>query len=169
MWIKIIIGLLILSCISSFWDEKIQKQEWKKRKYKLLMALTYFLSAVISVCLAGSIDDTIYLYTVAALVTTIGSILSAINPNLRDMYTYLLMIGAIIAVVTYYFGASHKIIVAVVDLLMLGGLWESWKESISYMRQGLDPDVVAEEKAKANKIKRKVAFRVVKVLARFFG
>jgi hypothetical protein len=167
MWKIILIGLLVLAVIGGSWDEKIEKQPWKKRTYKVLMGLSYIVTAVISVPLAAYLGEEIYLYTVVAIVAAIGCVFSAINPNLRDMYAALLICGIIAWLVTFY-ASAHPVIVVVVDILMLFGLIGSWEESINYMRKGLDPDVIEAENAKKKKIKRKVAFRIVKILIRFF-
>jgi hypothetical protein len=173
MWKIILIEILVLSIISSFWDDKIEKQKWKKRKYKVLAGITYFLSAGISVFLAESINNAIYWYTLVAVLIAIGCFLSAINPNLRNIYTSLLVLGGIALLVTRYISV-HPIIVIIADIFLLCMIILSWHDSINYIRLGIDPDVIEEEKEKekedAKKIKRfkrKLVFNAFKIVSKF--
>jgi hypothetical protein len=166
MWKIILIGILVLAVISSFWDDKIEKQKWKKRKYKVLTGITYFLSAGISVFLAESINKDIYWYAVVAVLIAIGCLFSAINPNLREIYAVLLVCGGIAMIVNRYISV-HPIIVIIVDIYLLCSIILSWRESISYIRLGIDPDVLEEEKENAKRIKRKMFFSAFKILSKF--
>lgn len=162
---KIIIILLILSCISVYWDEKIKKSKNKRRTYKLMMGLTYFVTAIISVFAAKYFDEIIYLYTILGLIFSVGSALSAINPNLRNMYTCLLIYGLIALIISFYFD-SHKIIFTIIDISLACGFVVSVIDGIQNMRNGLDPDLLEAERQREKKFKR--LFTLSRLLIRFW-
>ena len=145
MWWKIIIVLLALFMVDFHWEEKIQKKRDAKRLYRFFKGLTYWGTAAASLLLVEFLGDIIYVYIFGGLLFGIGSILSAINTNLREIYGTTILLGVIIWIISFYFN-RHKVIFTIIDLLIIYGWVCSTKEFITNMRNGIDPDIVAEEK-----------------------
>ncbi len=101
MWWKIILMIMILASIGSYWDEKYVKSRKrygdrrKRRLYKFLMGLTYLITAGVSWLLVETWESIFIFYTVFGIIFAIGSFLAAINSNLRQIYSFTLFIGFI--------------------------------------------------------------------------
>lgn len=152
MWLRIIVFLIILSAIDDYWEEKIKKRRDKKRKYRFLKSFLYFLIAVLSFIAANCVAQEAYIYTAFSVLVGVGAFLSAINPDLREMYITIFVSGAVIGIVSLYY-EKHRIIFTLVDIWMLLSIAVSVKEGIHNMRFGIDPDVIAEEKAAMRRFK----------------
>lgn len=165
MWWKIILIILVLLWINMYWDEKYDKSRKqykdrrKRRLYKFLMGLSYLITAGLSLLLIEFIGDIILVYAVLGIIFGIGSLLSAINSNLREIYAVALIYGFIIWLISSYFG-EHKIIIFIVDIFLIGCILAVVKESIENIRYGIDPDFIEEEKKRMKKWK--LGFKLVK-------
>lgn len=161
MWLRIIVFLLILSAIDDYWEEKIKKQRGKKRAYRLLKCFAYFSIAVLLLIIANFFAQEAYIYMTFSALVGVGTFLSAINPNLREMYITMLVSGTVIGIVSFYY-EKHRIIFTLVDIRMLLSIIAAIKEGIHNMRFGIDPDVIAEQKAAERRFKQKIKlFRTV--------
>lgn len=161
MWLKIIIGLIILSAIDDYWEEKVKKNCNNKSRYRLLKGLVYFAVAAVSFLISDYIGNMGYIYIGLCILIGIGSVLSSINTNLREMYMIIVALGTIIGIVSFYY-SRHRIIFTLIDIWMILGIITAIKEGIYNMRNGIDPDVIAEQKAAAKKFKKGI--KLVKVL-----
>lgn len=161
MWLRLIIFLIILSAIDDSWEEKIKKQRNKKRKYRLLKGATYLCIATLALLLVNYIGNEAYFYVLISILVAGGAFLSAINPNLREMYIVLLVLGTIISIVSFYY-ERHKIIFTLVDIWLAASIIVAIKEGIHNMRRGIDPDVIAEQETAKKKFRK--ALKLAKVL-----
>lgn len=91
----------------------------------------------------------------------IGSLISAINSNLREIYSTFLFFGGIMYIIFPYF-SNHKIIVTIVDIWLAIGCLASCKDSIDNIRNGIDIDIVREKEEEMRKLEK--GFRLVKAL-----
>lgn len=171
MWWKIILMIMILASIGSYWDEKYVKSRKrygdrrKRRLYKFLMGLTYLITAGVSWLLVETWESIFIFYTVFGIIFAIGSFLAAINSNLRQIYSFTLFIGFIIWVISPYFN-NHKIIFSIIDIYLIIALLGSAIENIQNMYNGIDPDIIEEEKEERKKWKRR--FKLVKCLVKLW-
>ncbi len=156
--IKIVIQVILLGTISVIFDSEIDDHSKQKRYNKTMMGIAYMVTALLSIWIANYLGKSIYFYTICGFIFSIGSFLSAINTNLREMYTSLFaaMFWLFIA---YYLRANHKTISIILAIIGILGIPASIKEGIDNMRAGIDPDVVAEEKER----RRKSIFNLVKI------
>ena len=166
MWIRVIMYLLLLSAIDDSWEKKIKKQRSKKRKYRFLKGLIFLGIAAFASLFVNYIGLETFLYTVIGILVGVGAVLSSINPNLREMYSIILVLGMIIGIISLYF-ERHKIIFTLVDIWLAASIIFTIKEGIHNMRCGIDPDVIAEQEAKEKKFKKglklaKVVFKMWK-------
>lgn len=155
MWLRIIIFLIILSGIDDYWEERIKKQRDKKRKYRFLKSFVYFSIAILLLLCANFIAKEAYIYMSFSVLTGVGAFLSAINPNLREMFITILVSGAVIGIVSLYY-EKHRIIFTLVDIWMLLSTISAIKEGIHNMRFGIDPDVIAEQKAAERRFRKRI-------------
>lgn len=161
MWWKILIICLVFGMISVNCDEKIEKRPDKKRLYKFLMGLTYLITAAASLFLAQYLGDIIYIYTIGGVVFGIGSFLAAINSNLREIYAMVIFCGTIMWIISLFWD-NHKTLFTIIDVCIIIGMLSNVKESIDNMRNGIDPDIIAEEKRKTRKI-LKTGFKIARM------
>jgi len=96
---------------------------------------------------------------------SVGSALSAINPNLRNMHTCLLIYGFIALIISFYFD-NHKIIFTIIDISLACGFVVSVIDGIQNMRNGVDPDVLKAKRQREKKFKR--LFTLSRLLIRFW-
>lgn len=155
MWFRIIVFLIILSAIDDYWEEKAKKQRYKKRKCRFFKSATYFFITAIMLLVSNYLGEEVYSYIALGILIGIGTFLSAINPNLREMYTAILVFGTIIGIVSFYY-EKHRIIFSLVDIWMLLSIIVAMKESIHNMRYGIDPDVIEEQKAAKKRFKKRL-------------
>ena len=147
------------------WDEKVEKNKDKRRTYKFLMSLTYFATSIVSLFVVKYLGEIIYLYAILGIIFSVGSALSAINPNLRNMYACILIYGLIALIISFYYN-NHKIIFTIVDVILAGSSLTCIVEGVKNMRNGIDPDVIAAERQKEKKLKR--IFKLPWLLFRFW-
>lgn len=155
MLVKIIIGFFIIGIIEDYWDNKMKKEKHKKRKYRFIKGLVYSAAAIISYFLAGYVDKFIYVYAAVFVIGGIGSVLSTINPNLREMYSIGLVVFPTIWVISFYY-ESHKTIFTIIDVLLILTFLGAVGQGISNIKSGIDPDVEEEKNKKkwGRKLKR---------------
>lgn len=142
-----------MGVIESHCEEKIEKEKHKKRKYRFIKGLEYFAAAIFSFFLTRYTDTDVFLYAVVFLIGGIGSVLSSINPNLRNMYIMGLVVFPAIWVISFYY-EKHKMIFTIIDIFLIlsfiGTVWEG----ISNIRNRIDPDVEEEKKKRGGTLKR---------------
>lgn len=155
MWFRIILFLIMLSVIDDYWEKKIKKQRDKKRKYRFLKCFMYFLIALLSYLFANFIAKEAYIYMSISILIGAGTFLSAINPNLREMYITILGLGTVIGIVSFYY-EKHRIIFTLVDVWMILSMIAAIKEGIHNMRFGIDPDAIAEQKEEERRFKKRI-------------
>lgn len=171
MWWKIVLMIIVLVYINSYWDEKYIKSRKhyrdrrKRRTYKFLMGLTYLITAGVSLLLVEIGESVFFLYTIFGVIFAIGSFLAGINCNLRNIYSVTMFVGFIIWVISPYFN-NHKIIFSVLDIYFVVAAGGSIKESIENICHGIDPDLIEEEKEEVKKWKRR--FKLVKCLVKMW-
>ncbi|MDE5698786.1 MAG: hypothetical protein K2I96_15495 [Lachnospiraceae bacterium] len=171
MWWKIVLIIIVLAFIGGYWVEKCVKSRKrfrdrrKRRTYKFFMGLTYLITAGVSFLLVKIGGSVLYLYTIFGLIFAIGSFLSAINCNLRNIYSAIAIGIFIMWAVSPYFN-NHKIIFSILDIYLAVAVFCSVKESIENIYYGVDPDLIEEEKEEKKKWKRR--FKQVKCLVKLW-
>lgn len=171
MWWKIVLIFVILAYIGGYWDDKYvqsrkrYKDRRKRRLYKFLMGLTYLITSGVSLLLIRIGGNVVFLYTIFAMIAAIGSFLSAINCNLRNLYSVILFFGTIIWVISFYYN-NHKIIFSIIDFLLVILIIDSVKECITNIYHGIDPDLIEEEKEEKKKWIRR--FKLLKSLIKIY-
>lgn len=163
MWKIYLAEFLIFSTIYGIWTEKEEKKRKEKRKYKTLKGITYLITSCISLLFVEHFGKAILVYTVISLLVGIGSILSAINPNIRNIYSGFIFVGGIMLPTKPYFD-NHVIFFSILYLIMIYGIILAIKEGIQNMRNGIDPDVIEEEKA----ARRRMGFKIAKFILRMW-
>lgn len=155
--IKIVIEVILFCSIFVIYSNAADNHPEKKRFYKAMMGIAYMVTALLSIWVAGYFGKSIYFYTIIGFIFSVGSLLSAINTNIRNMYAsiFACMFWLLIA---YYIRDNHKTISIILAILGIACIPFSIKEGIDNMKEGIDPDVVEEEKAR----KRKSNFKLVK-------
>lgn len=119
-------------------------------------------SGIIAWFLRDKLQGTLYWYAIAAFIFGTFRLLSSLCPNIRD-----LLIGLGICGVVVYFSAryraEHPFITTVgfvaAGVMAIGAV----VGTIENIRNGVNPDEVAKEKAKERKIKFKVAKLAFKI------
>lgn len=163
MWIICLVEFLLFSFIYGIWAEKEEQKPKEKRKFKLQKGITYLITAGISLLLVEYFGGAVLFYTTASILVGIGSILSAINPNIRNIYSGFIFVGAIMLLTKPYFD-NHVIFFSILYLIMIYGIILAIKEGIQNMRNGIDPDVIEEEKA----ARRRMGFKIAKFILRIW-
>lgn len=161
MWWKILIMVIILSMVNGYWDEKTLARPHKKKLYKFLMGVTYLVTVAASSLLIQFVGTVIYVYIFGGVLFGVGSILSAINTNLRNIFASVVMYAFFMGIVFMFFG-ENKIVCIVAGIYFLISIIYIVCEGISNMYHRIDPDVVAERKAFERKVKN--GLRLVKML-----
>ena len=116
------------------------------------------ITAVISYFLIDVFGDVIFIYTIFGIIFAIGSFLSAINCNLREIYSAILFIGCIIWAISPYFN-NHKIIFSIIDIYLIIAIFCSVKESIENIRNDVDPDIYSQA------IKFTISFKITTLVS----
>lgn len=159
--IKIVIEFILLCAIYCICGAAVDNCPNKKRFYKVMMGFAYMVTALLSIRVADYFGRSIYFYTAFGFIFSLGSFLSAINTNLREIYTAIF--GCMFwLVIAYYLRSGHKTISIILAILGIGGLIVSIKESIENMLYGIDPDIVEEEKSKRRKLRHKLLKYAIK-------
>ena len=164
MWGKIIVVILIWAFICAYWEGKVEENRAGKRKYKLLQGMTFLVTAGISFILYQLFGLAVLLYTAVGIAAGIGSILAAINPNLREIYIQVLFCAIVMLIIAPHF-FKHVIIFSLIYIGAIGSTIDKIKLSIQYMRDGIDPDVIEEEKA----ARRRFGFKIAKLIFRIWS
>lgn len=145
--IKIIIEIIALFSIFLICNAAIENKPDKKRLYKVIEGIAYMLTAWLSCFIVDYWGKSIYFYIIFGFISSIGSFLSAINTNLRNMYE-----GTLIYSVWLYLAQSfysiHKIISIILMVMAIAGIIGCIKEGIIYMKFGIDPDILEKEETK---------------------
>ncbi len=105
------------------------------------------LTAWLSCFIVADWGKSIYLYIIFGFISSFGSFLSAINTNLRNMYMAILFYSVLLYF-AYDFWFSHKVISIILLIYAIAGIIGSINEGITYMKSGIDPDMLEEKDAK---------------------
>lgn len=160
--IKVIIELILLSAIFCVYNSKKENHPEKKCFYKVLLGIVYMVTALFSISLVDYIGKSIYFYTVCAFIFSVGSFLSAINTNLREIYMYMFCCAFWLFIAYCLYDSNHTIIAVILAVLVIGGFIDELRDGIVGIINGLDPDE-EEEKNHISKYKLlKYAFKLWK-------
>ncbi len=162
--IKIIIEVIVLLSIFLICNAAIENKPDKKRLYKVMMGLAYMVTAWLSCLIAGYWGESIVIYIIFSFICSVGSFLSAINTNLREIYMTLLL-SSIFIFLEYCLYENHKIISIILFISTISMIIDNIKESVVYMKSGIDPDILREENKKISNFKLlKYAFRLWRII-----
>lgn len=172
MW-KYIIGIIVLAFIDYLFKVDPYKSIKEKRKKRLPKSFVYLLLAGTSyfICRQQILGEDWRGFfanvLVASLLFAIGSFLSAINPNLREIYGTILFNAAIAVAILFWLKEDHFIWFCILEVFVFLYTISCSKDLILDMKNGIDPDVVEADK-EAKKKARKNIFKIAKIITRAY-
>lgn len=163
MYTKVVIELLILLFIYIFFEMKIDNNRKRIRIYKLLRGLIYIASSILSFYLVEFVGEEIGVYIMLGMIFGIGSLLSAITPNLRDIFMGIILYSIIVALAYEFLYANHYVVFWIITIYSIIGIISVILQAIHNIGFGIDPDEVEREKEERKKFmaKAKLAFKIV--------
>lgn len=163
MWAIFLAEIFIISLINEFWVKKTEYRRSGRRKYKIWKGITYFITSGLSLLLVERFGEAVFVYTAMGILAGIGAMLSAINANIRNIYSTILCAGAVVLLTVSHFG-KYYIILSTLYIVMLYGIILAIQEGVQNMRDGIDPDIIEEQKA----ARRRIGFKIIKFLIRIW-
>lgn len=94
-------------------------------------------------------------FNASAVVVASVAVVSA----LREIYGSLFFVGILGFLVYHYLSSKHPILSVIIGIVLVASIIDAFKEGISNMRNGIDPDVEEEKKSR----RRKFLFRVFRI------
>lgn len=172
MW-KYIIGIIVFAVIEILFPIDPYKPIREKRKKRLGKSFIYTVVACASYFIRGyqiageSWKRFLLIFSIAAAIFALGSFLSAMNPNLREIFATMVIYAALVIGIYAWLKNSHFVWFCILEGFFGLSLILNVKESVEDMMAGIDPDVVEADK-EAKKNSRKKMFKVAKLLFRAF-
>lgn len=172
MW-KYIVGIITLALIECQFEIDPYQIIKLKRKKRLKKSIVYLALTCISFLLyishVGGEDwkNFLLVMSVASALFAVGSLLSAINPNLREIFATVVIYAVLASAIYVWLKDSHFIWFCILEGFFALSVILNSIEAISDMRAGIDPDVVEADK-EAKKKSRKKLFKIAKLLFRSY-
>lgn len=138
--VTIIIGLLCIGNLEDKYEKKIKTDIENKRKYKFQYGLWLLVLAIISAMLAIITKKYVLIYSVIVLLYGIYKILGAINTNVGDIFSSIIMSGLILFILNACFG-EHQLFIKIASIWFGVAVLCSIIEGISNMIKGIDPEI----------------------------
>lgn len=157
--ITVVIEIVILCFFFYKCNVAIDNNPQRKRFYKVMTGIVYMVTSLASTVLLVVFDEKIFLYTCASFLIAIGYWLSAMNPNLRDIFAQWLFAG-IFLFVAYSIRYEHKVIAIILAIWMGSFMINVMVEGIKNMIHGIDPDIPEKKKGISSFTLLKWAFKI---------
>lgn len=138
--VTIIIGLLCLGNLEDKYEKKIKADIENKRKYKLQYGLWLLVLAIISAVLAMFTKKYVLIYSGVMLLYGIYKILGAINTNLGDIFSSIILSGLLVFVLYACLG-EHQLFIKIAFVWFGLAVLCSIIEGICNMIKGIDPEI----------------------------